>query len=324
MFPVKLQLLSEAVRAEWWRASGLDRNTTVSQSEDPDVGWRPVLCFYRMFRHSAAPLQLWTGLKSCCSSYWMCCITDWQLMKGVSANTRLSPLFFLLLSTAGSGDLSKGERYQDGVFWERMSCVLMIHRGWSSTSLCGQTLTGPWWWRSCSLHSSAEPPPNTWNVVSTGRLSSRNDSEKPRSWFSFYGEILTGDERFKSWTTKHIQTKTKQQSLQSRSFMTFPQLKTFKEVTIKPPRTRLWHVADSVAQRLLPQDGWSFLPHWQLCLRVISTSFHTQSLQMLFKVECFSLKLHGDLVDIQLYQQSSETASSGPRVSSMIGHQLQD
>ena len=41
VFPVNLQLLSEAVRGEWRQASGLDRKTeretTVSQSDDPEA-----------------------------------------------------------------------------------------------------------------------------------------------------------------------------------------------------------------------------------------------------------------------------------------------
>ena len=40
----------------------------------------------------------------CWSLYWMCCITDWQLMKWVSLNTDLSPLLFLLLSSGGRID----------------------------------------------------------------------------------------------------------------------------------------------------------------------------------------------------------------------------
>ena len=46
----------------------------------------------------------------------------------------------LLLSTDGGSDLCEDECEEDSVCGWRLSCVLSIHRGWSSRSMCGERL----------------------------------------------------------------------------------------------------------------------------------------------------------------------------------------
>lgn len=112
---------------------------------------------------TAAPLLLWTGLKSL-----LLFLLD-VMMKGDSGNTPSPPLFFLLLSTGGSN--SK----QDGVCCERMSCVLMIQR-------LKQTLTGPCYWEVERRASSTWSPFKTINRAALQLFTELQQIKSSPSW----------------------------------------------------------------------------------------------------------------------------------------------
>ena len=74
----------------------------------------------------------------CCSFYWMCCITDSQLMKRVSVNTHV---FF---SQQVGVVISVGaECEEDSVCGQRLSCVLRIQRLKQQQLVCSLQFTQP-------------------------------------------------------------------------------------------------------------------------------------------------------------------------------------
>ena len=76
-------------------------------------------------RYTAAPLVVWTGLKSCWSLYHWLTADGGSLWKHSFITSAVSLLF------SSAGDLCQSGEKGGGV--ERISCVLMIQRGWSST-----------------------------------------------------------------------------------------------------------------------------------------------------------------------------------------------
>ena len=80
-------------------------------------------------------LHLWPGLKSLLL-FTLDVMYHWLTADEVS----LCKHWCLLLSTDGGGELLEGECEEDSLCGWRLSCVLIIYRGWSSSSLCIERL----------------------------------------------------------------------------------------------------------------------------------------------------------------------------------------